>query len=208
MVLNEDGSRWGGFEAVQLDRRGEEEVVSPALEGGEVEALEEGGAGAEEGAVERGLVLAGVAQALVAEELVAEGGDVVCGAREELKVALAAQNDPVHEAREVQFHFPAGQRSRRNVHDGDRTDELLERQVRNGLREVGVLRSVEDVGRRVHMGARMQAGIQGRRIELVIVFCAAEGVDPGFRVAGVHFRREQVGRDVNDVHGLLLLMVS
>ena len=77
VVLDEDGAGRGSLEAAEFDRWREEEVVSPAVQSGEVEAFEEHGAGAEERAVERRFVLAAVGKALEADELVAECRDVI-----------------------------------------------------------------------------------------------------------------------------------
>ena len=158
--------------------------------------------------MERGLVLAAVGQALVAEELVAERGDIVGGSGEEFEVSVAAKDDAVREPREVPFDLATGERSRGNVHDRDRSDELLERQVRHRLVKVRVLHLAEDVRRRVDMRAGVQARVQRGHVELVVVVEALDGVDPRFRVAGIDFRPQQVRRDVDNVHRCLLVPVQ
>ena len=188
------------WSSMRMARRREEEVVSPAVQAGEVEAFEKRGAGAEKRAVERRFVLAAVGQTFEADELVAECRNVIRRAGEELIVPLTPQDDPVREPREVPFDLAARERSRRDVHDRDRSDELLERQVCDRLVKVRVLRLAEDVRRRVDMRAGVQARVQRGHVELVVVVEALDGVDPRFRVAGVYFRPQEVGRDVDDVH--------
>ncbi len=76
---------------------------------------------------------------------------------------IAAEDNTVREPREVPFDLASGERSRRDVHDRDRPDELLEGQVRHRLVKVRVLHLAEDVRRRVDMRAGVQARVQRGR---------------------------------------------